>query len=135
MPDDEWKTAARRRLRLWTEEPRLCECGMLKDERGDHTLACQKNSWITRIHDRVRDSRARQIRKMGTTADLDRVAPQSSSRYKDKHGVDKIRAVRIDLVATVPGRDGRGECWSGKTRWTCCHPLGERKNEKRAEQK
>ena len=32
MPDDEWKTAARRRLRLWIDEPRSCDCGMLKDE-------------------------------------------------------------------------------------------------------
>ena len=32
MPDGEWKTAARRRLRLWIDEPRSCDCGMLKDE-------------------------------------------------------------------------------------------------------
>ena len=40
-PDDEWKTA-KRRLRLWIGEPRSCECGMLKDETGAHTLACQQ---------------------------------------------------------------------------------------------
>ena len=30
----------------------MCECGMFKDERGDHTLACQESQWRTRIHDR-----------------------------------------------------------------------------------
>ena len=39
MPDDEWKTAARRRLRLWI---RMCECGLLKEETGDHSLACHR---------------------------------------------------------------------------------------------
>ena len=43
MPDDEWKTAARRRLRFWTEERSFCETGLLKDERGDRTLACQRS--------------------------------------------------------------------------------------------
>ena len=45
MPDDEWKTAARRRLRLKTGETKLCECGMFKDEMGDHTLSCQRSPW------------------------------------------------------------------------------------------
>ena len=75
-PDDEWKTAARRRLRLWTEESKMCECGMLKDEKGYHALACQRSPWRTRIHDRVRDSLARQLRRMVATVDLERVAPQ-----------------------------------------------------------
>ena len=38
MFDEEWRTAARRRLRLKTEESKMCQCGMLKDEKiGDHT--------------------------------------------------------------------------------------------------
>ena len=41
MSDEEWRTAARRRLRLKIEESKMCQCGMLEDERGDHTLACQ----------------------------------------------------------------------------------------------
>ena len=49
MRDDDWKTAARRRLRLRTEESRMCDCSLLKDERGEHTLACQKSPWRTRI--------------------------------------------------------------------------------------
>ena len=54
--DEEWRTAARRRLRLKTEESKMCQCGMLKDEKGDHTLACQRSPWRTRNHDRVRDN-------------------------------------------------------------------------------
>ena len=103
MPDDEWKTAARRRLRLWTAESKMCECGVFKDARGDHTLACQKSPWRTRIHDRVRDSLARQLRRMGATVDMERVAPQWSKLYRDASGTEKIRVARIDLVATIPG--------------------------------
>ena len=44
MLDKEWRTAARRKLRLKTEESKMCECGILKDERGDHTLACPEKS-------------------------------------------------------------------------------------------
>ena len=33
MLDEEWRTAARRRLRLKTEESKMCQCGMLKDEK------------------------------------------------------------------------------------------------------
>ena len=70
------------------------------------TLACQKSQWRTRIHDRAGDCLARQIRKMGAKTDLERVAPQCSKRYKDKHGTDKIRVPRIDVVVTVPRKDG-----------------------------
>ena len=103
MLDEEWRTAARRRLRLKTEESKMCQCGMLKDEKGDHTLACQRSPWRTRIHDRVRDSLARQLRRMGATVDLERVAPQWSKRYRDQSGTAKIRVARIDAVATIPG--------------------------------
>ena len=103
MPDDEWKTAARRRLRLRTGETRICECGMITDEMGDHILTCQKSPWRTRIHDRVRDCLARQLRRMGATVDLERVAPQWSKKYRDNNGTDKIKTARIDVVATIPG--------------------------------
>ena len=103
MPDDEWKTAARRRLRLKTGEKKLCECGMYKDEMGDHTLSCQKSPWRTRIHDRVRDCLAKQLRKMGSTVDMERVAPQWSKKYKGNDGIDGIKTARIDVVATIPG--------------------------------
>ena len=103
MPDDEWKTAARRRLRLKTGESKLCECGMNKDEMGDHTLSCQKCPWRTRIHDRVRDCLAKQLTKMGATVDLERVAPQWAKKYKGNDGIERIRTARIDVVATIPG--------------------------------
>ena len=103
MPDDEWKTAARRRLRLKTGENKMCECGALKDQLGDHTLSCQKSPWRTRIHDRVRDCMAKQLRKMGATVDLERVAPQWSRKYRGNDGCERIRTARIDLVATIPG--------------------------------
>ena len=32
--------------------------------------------------------------------------PQCSQRFKDKHGTDKTRVPRIDVVVTVPGKDG-----------------------------
>ena len=35
--DGEWKTAVSRRLRLWIEEPRMCECGMIEDEKKEAT--------------------------------------------------------------------------------------------------
>ena len=95
-PDEEWRTAARRTLRHWRIQD-------LKDERGDHTLACQRSQWSTRIHDRVRDNLARQLRRMGATVDLERVAPQWSKRYRDQNGMEKTRVTRIDVVATVPG--------------------------------
>ena len=101
--DDEWKTAARRRLPLWTEESKKCECGMFKDKRGDHTLACQKSPWRTRIHDRVRDSLARQLLRMGATVDLEGGAPQWSKRHRHKNGAEKTKVARIDVVATIPG--------------------------------
>ena len=101
--DEEWRTAARRRLRLKTEESKMCRCGMLKDEKGDHTLACQRSPWRTRIHDRVRDSFARQLRRMGAAVDLARVAPQWSKRCGDQSGMEKVRVARIDAVATIPG--------------------------------
>ena len=102
MPDEKWRTAARRRLRLKTEESKMCQCGTLKDEKGDHTLACQRSPWRTRIHDRVRDSLARQLRRMGATVDLVRVAPQRPKRYRDQNGMDKIRVARIYAVAKIP---------------------------------
>ena len=89
MPDDEWRTAARGRLRLRTGEAKMCECGAIRDELGDHILSCQKSPWRTRIHDRVRDCLARRLRRMGATVDLDRVAPQWSRKYRDSDGTDK----------------------------------------------
>ena len=53
----------------------------------------------------VRDSVARQMRRMGAPADMERVAPQWSKQYKDKRGADEYRVARIDVVATIPGRD------------------------------
>ena len=103
MPDDEWKTAARRRLRLRRGEAKIFECGVIRDEMGDHALSCQKSQWRTRIHDRVRDCLARQLRRMGATVDLERVAPQWSRKYRDSNGTDKIKTARIDVVATIPG--------------------------------
>ena len=103
MPDDEWKTAARRRLRLKTGESKRCECGALRDQLGDHILSCQKSPWRKRIHDRVRDCLAKQLRKMGATFDLERVAPQWSRKYRGNDGYERIRTARIDLVATIPG--------------------------------
>ena len=101
MPDDEWKTAARRRLRLKTGETKMCECGAIKDEMGDHTLSCQKSPLRTRIHDRVRDCLAKQLRKMGATVDLERVAPQWSKKYRGNDGIDRIKTARIDVVTTM----------------------------------
>ena len=43
MPDDEWTVAARRLLRLRFGTGGTCACGMARDERGDHTLSCQRN--------------------------------------------------------------------------------------------
>ena len=103
MPDDEWKTAARRRLRLRVGEAKICECGVIRDELGDHVVSCQRNPWRTRIHDRVRDCLAKQLRKMDATVDLERVAPQWSRKYRDNEGNDKIKTARIDVVATIPG--------------------------------
>ena len=103
MPDDEWKKAARRRLRLKTCESKLCACGLNRDELGDHTLSCQKCPWRVRIHDRVRDCLAKQLRKMGATVDLERVAPQWAKKYNGQDGVERIRTARIDVVATIPG--------------------------------
>ena len=105
MPDDEWKTAARRRLRLRTGESRTRECGTIRDEMGDHVLACQKSPWRTRIHDRVRDCLARQLRRMGVTVDLERVAPQLSRKYRDSNGTDKIKTARIDGSNELPWLD------------------------------
>ena len=78
------------------EEARICECGTIRDEMGDHVLSCQKSPWRTRIHDRVRDCLARQLRRMGATVDLERVAPQWSRKYRDSNGTDKIKTARID---------------------------------------
>ena len=36
---------------------------------------------------------------------MERVTPQWSKRYKDKHGTDQIRVAKIDVVAPVAGRD------------------------------
>ena len=88
MPGEERRTAARRRLRLKTEESKICQCGMPKDENGDHILACKRSPWRTRIHDRVRDSLARQLRRMGATVDLERGAPQRSKR-PERNGKDQ----------------------------------------------
>ena len=103
MPDDEWKTAARRRLRLRVGEAKICECGAIRDQLGDHIVSCQRNPWRTRIHDRVRDCLAKQLRRMGATVDLERVAPQWSKKYRGNEGSDKIKTARIDVVATIPG--------------------------------
>ena len=46
---------------------------------------------------------ARQLRRMGVTVDMERVAPQWSKRYRDASGTEKITVARIDLVATIPG--------------------------------
>ena len=50
---------------------------------------------------------------MGATADMERVAPQWSKQYKDKHGAEKIRVARIDVVAPVQETDS-GENENGK---------------------
>ena len=55
------------------------------------------------MHDRVRDSLARQLRRMGATVKLERVAPKWSKRYRDQNGMEKNRVARIDVVATIPG--------------------------------
>ena len=55
MADDEWRVAARRRLRLRVEHGGTCGCGMTRDERGDRTFSCQRNPWRTGTHNRVRD--------------------------------------------------------------------------------
>ena len=77
------------------KSPRCANVAWLKDEKGDHPLACQRSPWRTRIHDRVRDSLARQLRRMGATVDLERVAPQWSKRCRDQSGMEKIRVARI----------------------------------------
>ena len=64
-----------------------------------------RSSWRTQIRDGVRDRLARQTRRMGAMADLEKVAPQWSKRYKHKNGVDSVRVVRIGVVVTVFGRD------------------------------
>ena len=58
------------------------------------------------MYDRVRDSLARRIRRVGPTPDLERVALHWSKQYEDKRGTDKMRVARIDVVAPVPDRDG-----------------------------
>ena len=42
---------------------------------------------------------------MGATADMERAAPQWSKQHNDRHGADKIRVARTDVVATIPVRD------------------------------
>ena len=88
---------------LKVDECRMCACGMMRSEERDHTLACPKNPWGPRIHDRVRDGLAKQLRRMGATVDLERVAPQWSKKYKYKEGNDEYRVARIDVVATILG--------------------------------
>ena len=39
---------------------------------------------------------------MGATVDLERVAPQWSTKYKDQEGKEKNRVATIDVVATIP---------------------------------
>ena len=97
--------SGRRRLLLKVDECRMCACGMMRSEERDHTLACPKNPWGPRIHDRVRDSLAKQLRRMGATVDLERVAPQWSKKNKHNEGSDEYRVARIDVVATIPGSD------------------------------
>ena len=42
---------------------------------------------------------------MGATVDLERVAPQWSTKYKDQEGKEKYRVATIDVVATIPRCD------------------------------
>ena len=44
MPDEEWNTAVRRRLRLKVDVNRMCASGMLRDGQGDHTGVSEKKS-------------------------------------------------------------------------------------------
>ena len=53
-------------------------CSRTKE--GGFTLACQKSPWRSRTRDR--DSFARQIRRMGGTADMERAALQRSKSSK-----------------------------------------------------
>ena len=87
---------------LKTEGSKICQCGMLKDENVTTHWHVKEFRGRTRIHDRVRDSLARQLRRVGATVDLERVAPQWSKRYRDQNGMEKIRLARIDVVATIP---------------------------------
>ena len=84
---------------------RMCACGMMRYEKGHPHTGVPENPWRTRIHDRVGDSLAKQLRRMGATADLERVALQWTKKYQDKDGNDKYRVARIDVVATIPGSD------------------------------
>ena len=52
------------------------EEGEKETKKGDHTLACQRNPCVSRIHKRVGDRLALQLRKMGATLDMERTAPQ-----------------------------------------------------------
>ena len=51
----------------------------------ERTTPGQKSPWETRIHDCVRDSFWRQIRKIGAAAKSERVAPHWPSRLEDKN--------------------------------------------------
>ena len=100
MLDGEWRTAVRRRLRLCVEECRTSQCGILKDEKGD-----LKSPWRTRINDRARDGVARHLRRKRAIADMERVAPQWSTQFKDKQGRDKVQSGEDRHGWTSPPED------------------------------
>ena len=87
----------------------MCQCGMLKDEKGDHT-GVPKKSVENTIHDRVRDGLARQVRRMGPTVDLERVAPQLVETIQGFRAARKrYEFARIDAVATIPGSNNSSD--------------------------
>ena len=81
----------------------MCECGLLKDERG--TTGWRVRRTLAGHEDRVRDSVAGQIRRMGELLTWKESPPQWSKEYKDTRGTYKHRLSRIDVVPTIPGRD------------------------------
>ena len=95
-PTTNGKRLPHQKLRLYVEDSKSCERGMMNDMRQDHTLACQEEAHGDRGYTTGFD-------RCGT-ADLERVAPQRTSEWKDGPGNTKYNITRIDVGATHPGK-------------------------------
>ena len=114
MSDEEWRTAARRRdAASKLKNPR---CGMLKDEKGDHTLACQ-------------------------TVDQERVASQWSKTIQrsERHGKNKscenrccCHDSRLERAAIVGRHDQEAQQLVSKRRNTGTRMRSVRKQSSRS---
>ena len=102
----------------------------LKDEKGATRWRVRRALGETRIQDRVRDSAARRLRRMGATADMEKDTPQWSDQFKDKQGRDTYRDARIHVVTNC----SHERCRSGKAWWILCLLGREGENENVREQ-